>query len=198
MQFKSGDTFLSTGTLFFDYHNPFSLREPAKNQRERTPFCGVGVWFPLGYTHKFPVITINHAYTRLCLYFTSFLSTLMSTHQQGKRANFQASNRKIGDRRKSVGAAVGVSVSPLLLSGPTEPLDKRKHVTLNKKTILLCGNVYEDLGKPSAVVLFFDKTNERIGVSSATPDRYNAFSVIAQQKGRHRLIRATPFCKSQK
>lgn len=84
-------------------------------------------------------------------------------------------------------------------SGPTKPLDERKHVTLNKKnTILLCGNIHEEMGRPTAVVLYFDKINDRIGIISASPDRHNAFPVIAQGKGRHRLIRATPFCKSHK
>jgi len=84
-------------------------------------------------------------------------------------------------------------------SGPTKPLDKRKHVTLNKKnTILLCGNIYEDLGSPKAVALYFDKMNNLIGLCPTSPDRKNAFPVIAQGHGRHRLIRATPFCKHHK
>jgi len=81
-------------------------------------------------------------------------------------------------------------------AGPTKPLSERMHVTLNRKNvILLSGNVHERLGKPEAVVLLFDKLNSVIGVNPVPPTRPNAFPIRLKGHGRHRLIRATPFCQ---
>src|SRR5438132_1365031 len=81
-------------------------------------------------------------------------------------------------------------------AGPTERLDRRMHVTLSpKNVILLNGNMHEQLGKPDAVVLLFDKVNSVIGVRPDIPGRGNAFPVTRKGPGRHRLIRATPFCR---
>jgi len=81
-------------------------------------------------------------------------------------------------------------------AGPTQPLSERIHVTLNPRSIILLnGNIYEQMGKPEAVVLMFDKVHSMIGLRPARPDRPGAFPVRHKEPGRHRLIRATPFCR---
>ncbi len=81
-------------------------------------------------------------------------------------------------------------------AGPTQPLDHRIHVTLNpRNVILLNGNLHAQLGSPEAVVLLFDKLNSIIGIRPDMAARSNAFPVKQKGRGRHRLIRATPFCQ---
>lgn len=81
-------------------------------------------------------------------------------------------------------------------AGPTPPRNERLHVTLSPKNIILLnGNMHERLGSPEAVVLLFDKVNSIIGVNPAPPSLPNAFPVKEKGRGRHRLIRATPFCR---
>ena len=81
-------------------------------------------------------------------------------------------------------------------AGPTEPPSERVHVTLSpKNVILLNGNIYEQMGKPEAVVLMFDKVHSLIGLRPARADRPGAFPVKHKPPGSHRLVRATPFCK---
>ncbi len=81
-------------------------------------------------------------------------------------------------------------------AGPTQSLNERIHVTLcPRNVILLNGNIYEQMGKPEAVVLMFDKLNSMIGLRPTRLDRPGAFPVKQKGRGRHRLIRATPFCK---
>ena len=81
-------------------------------------------------------------------------------------------------------------------AGPTPPRSERIHVTLNKRNvILLNGNIHEKLGSPEAVIFLFDKVNSIIGINPASPNMSNAFPVKQKGRGRHRLIRATPFCK---
>ncbi|MCA1589670.1 MAG: hypothetical protein LC734_04620 [Acidobacteria bacterium] len=80
--------------------------------------------------------------------------------------------------------------------GPTPPLDKRMHVTLSRRSvILLSGNIHDLLGCPDAVVLLFDKVNSVIGVNPVPPSKSNAFILKPKTTGRQRLIRAAPFCK---
>lgn len=80
--------------------------------------------------------------------------------------------------------------------GPTQPIAERLHATINYKgTILLNGNLHEKLGLPKAVKLVFDRKNSVIGVIAVPETRENAFPVTAQRTGRHRLIRASPFCR---
>ena len=81
-------------------------------------------------------------------------------------------------------------------AGPTKPLSERLHVTLNRRNvILLNGNIHEKLGSPEAITFLFDKVNSIIGLNPANPNVENAFPVKQKGRGRHRLIRATPFCK---
>jgi hypothetical protein len=84
-------------------------------------------------------------------------------------------------------------------AGPTPPPSERMHVTLNpRNVILLNGNIHEKLGYPEAVILLFDKVNSIIGLNPAPPSLSNAFPLKQKGRGRHRLVRATPFCKCHK
>lgn len=79
------------------------------------------------------------------------------------------------------------------MGGPRKPSRDRLHVTVNRAGMLLMNRkAWETLGKPEAVRLFFDHSNEMIGIKPSDPDRTNAFPV----KGRHysRIISANPFC----
>src|SRR4051794_7648749 len=84
--------------------------------------------------------------------------------------------------------------------GPTPPRSERLHVTLNKKNVILInGNIHDKLGNPEAVMLMFDKVNSIIGLNPVGADTENSFPVKPKSGGgRHRLIRATPFCKFNK
>lgn len=80
--------------------------------------------------------------------------------------------------------------------GPTKPLAERFHATINRKhTILINGNLHEKLGRPTAVKLMFDRVNGVIGVVAASETMKDSFPVRAPVSGRHRLIRAVPFCR---
>ena len=81
-------------------------------------------------------------------------------------------------------------------AGPTLPLEKRMHVTLSPRNVILInGNIHDRLGNPDAVLLLFDKVNSIIGISPAPASRPNAFPIRTKGRGRHRLIWASPFCK---
>jgi len=80
-------------------------------------------------------------------------------------------------------------------AGPTQPLDQRMHVTLNSRSvILLSGNVHERMGKPDAVIMYFDKVNSIIGMRPDTTGQDNAFPVREKGIGRQRVVRVAPFC----
>ena len=80
--------------------------------------------------------------------------------------------------------------------GPTISRESRMHVTLSPRSVIhLNGNVYEKLGKPNFVRLFFDRLNCRIGILPARGAIPHAFPVKVKGKGRHRIIWAAPFCK---
>ena len=81
-------------------------------------------------------------------------------------------------------------------AGPTQPRGERLHVTLSpRNVILLNGNMHEQMGKPEAVMLMFDKVHSLIGLRATHPDRPGAFPLKNKSGGRHKLVRATPFCK---
>jgi len=65
------------------------------------------------------------------------------------------------------------------------------HVTLNKKGfIVLSRTVYKRLGEPRAVLILFDRVNNRIGLKAASPSIRNAYPIA--KYGRHggRIVRA--------
>lgn len=80
--------------------------------------------------------------------------------------------------------------------GPTKARAERIHATINRKnTILINGNLHTRLGNPEAVKLLFDRVNSVIGIVAVPATLANSFPVTVPAAGRHRLIRATPFCR---
>jgi hypothetical protein len=80
--------------------------------------------------------------------------------------------------------------------GPTPPRESRMRVTLSLRSVIhMNGNVYEKLGKPGFVRLFFDRLNSRIGILPTVAGMPKAFPVKTKGKGRDRIIWASPFCK---
>ncbi|MBK9530052.1 MAG: hypothetical protein IPO41_17480 [Acidobacteria bacterium] len=80
--------------------------------------------------------------------------------------------------------------------GPTQARTERIHATINRKnTILINGNLHTRLGNPEAVKLLFDRVNSVIGIVAVPATMANSFPVTVPAAGRHRLIRATPFCR---
>ena len=68
-------------------------------------------------------------------------------------------------------------------------------VTLNFKSMLLLNRTaFEQLGRPTAVELFFDRTYGIIGVKKTRPDAHNAFPVKAVPNSSHRKIYISSFC----
>lgn len=79
--------------------------------------------------------------------------------------------------------------------GPNLSSDKRLHVSLNRKGVLLLNRkAYEKIGAPKAAVLLFDRRNSTIGVRPAPPDTQHAFPF----KLKPCEIRAMPFCRHHK
>jgi len=73
------------------------------------------------------------------------------------------------------------------------------HITLNRRCeILLGARTVKELGEPEAAVLLFDRINHTIGIRQAHPRHPNAHPLHAKSRGRHRLIRASEFCRHHK
>jgi hypothetical protein len=80
--------------------------------------------------------------------------------------------------------------------GPAENR-KRLHVTLSAKGEILIGaKTFDRIGRPDAAVLLFDKAGGSIGVRPAHPRQPNAYLLEPKSKGRHRVIRASAFCRN--
>jgi hypothetical protein len=69
-------------------------------------------------------------------------------------------------------------------------------VTLSRKGEIMVGaKAFEQLGRPEAAVLLYDRRNKVIGLAPAPGDAENGFPLHAKPNGRHRLIRANIFCR---
>jgi hypothetical protein len=80
--------------------------------------------------------------------------------------------------------------------GPTRPPNERMHVSINYKgVIFINARTFELMGFPESVLLMFDRARGVIGVNPASSSRANTFRVQAGLRGRHRTIRAAPFCR---
>ena len=80
------------------------------------------------------------------------------------------------------------------LAGPTQPSQKRLHVSINHKGIIyLNNNIFRELGRPPAVELRFDPQHERIAVMPCNPRLNQAFPV--KNFASQHLIHASPFCR---
>jgi hypothetical protein len=68
-------------------------------------------------------------------------------------------------------------------------------VSLNQRgTFSLNQKAFDDLGKPDAVELFFDKINKLIGMRPCSPQLKHAYPARRQGKNRSYLVRAMSFC----
>ncbi len=78
---------------------------------------------------------------------------------------------------------------------PNRSMRDKIRVTINLKgAIILNRRGFEELGRPAAVELFFDRTYGIIGVKKTRPDAHNAFPVKQAAKGNSYRINANPFC----
>lgn len=69
-------------------------------------------------------------------------------------------------------------------------------VTLSRKGEIMIGaRAFELLGKPPAAILLYDERNKTIGVSPTQTDAVNGYPLIAKKGSRHRIIRASLFCR---
>jgi hypothetical protein len=70
------------------------------------------------------------------------------------------------------------------------------HVTLNRNGVILIGaRAFEQMGKPDAAVLLFDKLNSKIGLMPSHNRVENAYPLQSKGKGRHRVLRANKLCR---
>jgi len=79
--------------------------------------------------------------------------------------------------------------------GPKENR-RRLHVTLSTRGEILIGaKTFDQLGRPDAAVLLFDRENSSIGIRPTHPRVENAYLLSPKKKGRHRVLRASAFCR---
>lgn len=70
------------------------------------------------------------------------------------------------------------------------------HVTMNSNGVILIGaRAFEQMGKPDAAVLLFDKLNSKIGLMPSHERVENAYPMQSKGKHRHRVLRANRFCR---
>lgn len=80
--------------------------------------------------------------------------------------------------------------------GPTIRSHDRLHVTLNHKGVIMMNRkAFEELGKPKAAVLFFDKESSVIGISPAHEKLREAFPIQPRGAISYWNINAMPFCR---
>ena len=78
--------------------------------------------------------------------------------------------------------------------GPTRSRQDRIHVTLSDKGVILFNrNAHRMLGSPKAVVLFFNRSEAKIGVGTAHAELADAFPV--HEKRNYWIVNAAPFCR---
>ncbi|MEP7076332.1 MAG: hypothetical protein ABI878_11035 [Acidobacteriota bacterium] len=78
--------------------------------------------------------------------------------------------------------------------GPNEAIAKRIHVTITPaKLIRLNRNMYEQMGKPSAVHLGYSRTRDVIAIEEASPRLSDSFPVLPNRCAWR--INAAPFCR---
>jgi hypothetical protein len=79
--------------------------------------------------------------------------------------------------------------------GPSDA-KSRMHVTLSSRGEILIGaKTFDRIGRPDAAVLLFDRENLLIGLRPAHPRQPNAYLFSPKKNGRHRVIRASRFCR---
>ena len=82
------------------------------------------------------------------------------------------------------------------MGGPTRSRRDQMHITINKKgQFTFNRKTYDEMGKPRAVVFFFEKATDVIGMSSASPHLIEAFPVKEIQGGTCFAVYGIPFCR---
>lgn len=81
------------------------------------------------------------------------------------------------------------------MEGPFIPSRDRMHITLNNKGLFhLNLKAYEALGKPAAVVLFFERPTSVIGIAAAHEQLRESF-MLNRRRDVYWTINAIPFCR---
>jgi hypothetical protein len=81
------------------------------------------------------------------------------------------------------------------IGGPNLPAQYRLRVTLSKTRVLSFNRrVYQEIGKPEAVYLYFSRTRDTIAVEPAGGLRNDAFPVLSKGPSGYR-VNVAPFCR---
>lgn len=79
--------------------------------------------------------------------------------------------------------------------GPARTFKERIHVTLNERGgIYINSNLFNQMGRPAAVLLYYNSEREQIAIVPASAQRPEAFPVREKKNGAH-WIYAWPFCR---
>ena len=78
--------------------------------------------------------------------------------------------------------------------GPNLPNRDRIHITINKTGLIyINGNGHRMLGRPEAVQLFFNRSEDKIAVKPAHSRLPDAFPL--KEKSGYYLVHSAPFCR---
>ena len=78
--------------------------------------------------------------------------------------------------------------------GPTVAASERLHVTLARYGRLFFNRtVYERLGKPAAIYIYFSRTDDQIAIEPSSPNLPESMPVLAARNGWR--VNAAPFCR---
>ncbi|MEP6947467.1 MAG: hypothetical protein ABJA02_16230 [Acidobacteriota bacterium] len=82
------------------------------------------------------------------------------------------------------------------MSGPFVPSRERLHVSINSKGLIQFNRrTFEALGKPDAVVLYFERATKVMGMAASHTQAREAFPV-SFRGGYYWSINAIPFCRN--
>ena len=82
-------------------------------------------------------------------------------------------------------------------AGPNKPSGAKLYVSINGKgQILLNKKVVDCLEAPAAVVLFFSKPSQKIGIRAARPIDRGAFPLKSRPRSHSKMVHASPFCRN--
>lgn len=82
-------------------------------------------------------------------------------------------------------------------AGPNDRSDEKLYVSINGKgQILLYKKAVDCLEAPAAVILFFSKPSQKIGIRAARPIDKGAFPLKTRPRSHSRMIHASPFCRN--
>lgn len=80
--------------------------------------------------------------------------------------------------------------------GETKPAKDRMHITINNRSVITFNRKMFDLmGEPRAVLLFFNKQRSSIGILKIHEKHADKFRVVERANGGYWVINAAPFCR---